>query len=297
MNKKLFRGYAMVVISAILYGCMPLITTHIYGQGITRETAVFMRNFLALPILGLLTWKQHSFKASAFRVPLKTLPVVSAIALLGCCITPLLLFAAYNSIGGGPATVFHFVYPALVVLISWIFLKKKINRMTVAAILICICGIALFYNPAEPLNLTGCALALVSGLTYAVYVVLLGVFKNKEVSGFKLSFFVSVICAAAMLAVCLVTDTLTLPKDATGWLLCALLALVVNVGAMVLFQQGTAIVGGERASILSTAEPLTSMVVDFITIGSLYIGSIAGSILVITASILIATADKKKAEK
>ncbi|MBE6980916.1 MAG: hypothetical protein E7437_01185 [Ruminococcaceae bacterium] len=299
MNKKLYWGYAMVITSAILYGCMGLITTHIYQQDITRETAVFMRNFLAIPFLAVLAWKQHGFKASAFRICWKTLPMTSAIALLGCCITPLLLFSAYNSIGTGPTTVFHFIYPALVVLLSWLFLRKTINGKTVLALVICIGGIALFYNPADPLNLTGCGLALLSGLTYAVYVVLLSVFKNKDVSSFKLSFYVSVICAAAMLAICLVTDTLTLPTNATGWLLCILLALVVNVGAMVLFQQGTAIAGGERASILSTAEPLTSMITGYLFLGetgNLNPRSIIGSVLVIAASILIAVADKGKAE-
>ena len=35
-------------------------------------------------------------------------------------------------------------------------------------------------------------------------------------------------------------------------LLCILLALVISVGAVVMFQRGTFMIGGERASILST---------------------------------------------
>jgi len=56
--------------------------------------------------------------------------------------------------------------------------------------------IALFYNPAEPLNLTVCEQALLSGLTFAVHVFLLSIFKNKDISEFKLSF-----CASVMLAI------------------------------------------------------------------------------------------------
>lgn len=292
-NKKLLIGYIMVIVSAFLFGCMPLITKHIYNQGILRESVVLLRNLLALPALGILAWLQ----SKSFKIPVKAMPAISVIALMGCCVTPLLLYASYEHIASGTATVFHFVYPAVVVLIGMLFLKKKINLGTGLAVLLCVVGIALFYNPKEPLNWTGCILALISGVTYAVYVVMLSVFKYKEVSGFKLSFYISLVCTVVMLAVCLLTNKLTLPTNLTGWLLCIALALVINVGAVVLFQRGTFIIGGERASILSTVEPLTGVVVGYLAFGepiSFMTG--IGSALVIAASILIAVFDGKKSK-
>ncbi len=290
-NKKLLIGYIIVIFSAILFGCMPLITKHIYNQGILRESVVLMRNFLALPVLGVLAWCQ----SKSFKIPAKALPSISIIALMGCCVTPLLLYASYEYIASGTATVFHFVYPAVVVLIGILFLKKKLNLGTGIAVLLCVAGIALFYNPKEPLNWTGCILALVSGVTYAVYVVMLSAFKYKEVSGFKLSFYISLVCSIIMLAVCLITNKLTLPTNLAGWLLCMLLALVINVGAVVLFQRGTFLIGGERASILSTFEPITGVVMGYFAFSepiSFMTG--IGSALVIIASILIAVFDGKK---
>lgn len=292
-NKKLFVGYIMVIVSAFLFGCMPLITKHIYNQGILRESVVLLRNLLALPVLGILAW----YQSKSFKIPVKAMPAISVIALMGCCVTPLLLYASYEHIASGTATVFHFVYPAVVVLIGMLFLKKKLNLGTGIAVLLCVVGIALFYNPNEPLNWTGCILALVSGVTYAVYVVMLSVFKYKEVSGFKLSFYISLVCSIVMLAVCLLTNKLTMPTNTAGWLLCILLALVINVGAVVLFQRGTFLIGGERASILSTVEPLTGVVVGYFAFGepiSFMTG--IGSALVILASILIAVFDGKKSK-
>ncbi len=292
-NKKLFMGYMMVIVSAFLFGCMPLITKHIYNQGIGRESVVLLRNLLALPVLGILAWLQ----SKSFKIPVRSLPSISIIALMGCCVTPLLLYASYEFIASGTATVFHFVYPAVVVLIGMIFLKKKINLGTAIAVLLCVVGIALFYNPNEPLNWTGCIVALVSGVTYAIYVVMLSVFKYKEVSGFKLSFYISLVCTITMLVVCLATSKLTLPTNLAGWLLCILLALVINVGAVVLFQRGTFLIGGERASILSTVEPLTGVIVGYFAFGepiSFMTG--IGSALVIFASILIALFDGKKSK-
>lgn len=290
-NKKLFIGYMMVIVSAFLFGCMPLITKHIYNQGILRESVVLMRNLLALPVLGVLAYLQ----SRSLKIPVKALPSISLIALMGCCVTPLLLYASYEYIASGTATVFHFVYPAVVVLIGMVFLKKKLNLGTGLAVLLCVAGIALFYNPGEPLNWTGCIVALLSGVTYAVYVVLLSVFKYKEVSGFKLSFYISLVCTLVMLVVCLLTNKLTLPTNLTGWLLCILLALVISVGAVVLFQRGTFLIGGERSSILSTVEPLTGVIVGYFAFGepiSFMTG--IGSGLVIVASILIALFDGQK---
>ena len=290
-KKSMIKGYAFVILSAFLFGCMPLITRYIYAEGINRESVVFMRNFLALPLLALLTQCQ----SRSFKIPVRALPEIVVLALMGCCVTPLLLYGSYQYIATGVATIFHFIYPAVVVVIGVTILRKKPNWGMIWAVLLCVVGICMFYNPKEPLNWTGCALALVSGVTYAIYVVLLSVFRHKDVSGFNLSFYVSVVCAAIMLVVCLVTDKLTLPTTMTGWLLCALLALVINVGAVVLFQKGTFYIGGERASVLSTVEPLTGVILGITMLEEkITFFAAIGAVLVIVACIMIAVTDVKK---
>ena len=290
-NRKLLTGYILVILSAFLFGCMPLITTHIYRQGIQRESVVLLRNLLALPVLGILAlWQNKSLKINS-----KALPAITMIALMGCCVTPLLLYTSYPMVGSGTATVFHFVYPAVVVLMGLLFFKKKLNIGTTIAVLLCVAGIGLFYDPNQKLDLLGCIIALASGVTYAIYVVLLSVFKHKEISGFKLSFYISLVCTVVMLIVCIAMNKLTFPTNVTGWLLCILLALVINVGAVVMFQKGTFLIGGERASILSTVEPITGVVAGYLFLDeSMTVGMIIGSVLVIAASILIAVFDGKK---
>ena len=289
-NKTMIKGYVLVILSAFLFGCMPLITRYIYAEGINRESVVLMRNLLALPLLALLSWRQDK----SFKIPIKAIPSIVAIALMGCCVTPLLLYGSYQHIATGTATVFHFVYPAVVVLIGLVFLRKKVNAGTYLAVLLCIVGICLFYNPDEQLDWSGCILALASGVTYAIYVVLLSAFRY-EVSGFKLSFYISAVCSVAMLAVCLIAGRLTLPTTVAGWLLCVLLAVVISVGAVVMFQRGTFLIGGERASVLSTVEPLTGVLMGIVVFQEkTTLGMGVGSVLVIAACILITVFDKKR---
>ena len=98
---ELVKGYLFVIVSAVIYGCMPLMATHIYADGVNPMTLVFLRNFLSLPALAALAlWQQKTLK-----VPKATLGPVSLLALFGCCVTPVLLFSSYRYIPSGTATV------------------------------------------------------------------------------------------------------------------------------------------------------------------------------------------------
>ena len=58
MNKKIVSGYIFAILSAVIYGCMPLMAKYIYMDGDTTTTLVYLRNFLALPILAVLAIMQ-----------------------------------------------------------------------------------------------------------------------------------------------------------------------------------------------------------------------------------------------
>ena len=120
-QKHLVKGYLSVILSALIFGLMPLMAKFIYNDGVNPVTLVFLRNLISVPMLAILAL---STKAS-IKAELKALPQISIIAVMGCCITPLLLFISYTHIPSGTATVFHFIYPAVVALGEFIFLKNK----------------------------------------------------------------------------------------------------------------------------------------------------------------------------
>lgn len=288
------RGYIYIIISAVIFGCMPLMARYIYAEGVNSITLVWLRNVISLPFLfglGIL------FRES-FAVKPKDAAWIVVIGTFGCAITPFLLFSSYNYINGGVATVFHFVYPAVVLLLEFIFLRSRIRWASAVAIALCVLGICLFYNPGESFDLTGSALALSSGVTYAVYIFLLGKFKSNRIGGYVFSFFATLGSSVILMLVCLLSGELSLPTSILGWVLCCVFAVAVNVGAVVLFQRGTFIIGGQRASILSTFEPITGLIVGYIAFGETS-GPLAaiGSLLVIAASVLIAVLDKRESGK
>lgn len=293
-NKKLLKGYAAAVLSAVIYGLMPLMATYIYGEGVNSMTLVALRNLLALPVLAAIAL----IKDKTLKVPVKALPGILGVGISGMCITPLLLFSSYSYIDSSAATVMHFIYPAFVVVGGMIFLREKTTVAGIISLVLCVGGIALFYEPGGGLDPFGATLALLSGVACAVYVLLLSAFKYKEIPACTLSFYVSAVGGGFTLLGCIVTGNLALPATAGGWALCVLFALLVNIGAVILYQQSIFMIGGSRASILSTLEPITAAAVGMLILGDASSPKkLIGSALVISASLVVAINDLRKQGK
>ena len=293
MNVRIIKGYTFVIISAIIFGCMPLGAKYIYAEGVNSLSLVFLRNCLALPVLGVLAGKQEG----SLYIKKIDLLRISSLAIMGGCATPILLYSSYHYLASGTATIFHFIYPVLVVLGSMLFLREKGSKPIFLCVILCTVGIILFYNPGAGIHLGGSLLAIASGATYAAYIMLLSIFKNDKISGFKLSFYMSAVGSVILFIFCIVSGQLTLPVTFTGWLISIVFSLMLSVGAIVLFQQGTRYIGGQRAAILSTLEPITSVLVGVLVFQEIITArTILGTVLVIMASVLIAVFDQGQAK-
>jgi len=282
-TKKLFKGYVYVIISAVVFGFMPIVAKFIYKDGVTPASLAFLRNLLSLPFLLILMKR----KKNSARINPKALLPISFTAFM-VCLTSLLLYSSYNHISSGTATVLHFIYPAAVVLGEFVLFKSKMTKTQLASVIICVIGIALFYNPQSQLNLKGSLFALFSGITYAAYIIGLSSFKYKEIPTFTFSFYLFASIAAMLFVICVFTNQLVFPKSPAGWIMMIIFAITFNVAAAVLFQTGTFIIGGAKSSILSTLEPVTSVLAGFMIFDeTLTALTVAGTLLVICASILV----------
>ena len=143
MNVRIIKGYTFVIISAIIFGCMPLGAKYIYAEGVNSLSLVFLRNCLALPVLGFLAGKQEG----SLHIRKIDLLKISSLAVMGGCATPILLYSSYHYLASGTATIFHFIYPVLVVLGSILFLREKASKPVFLCVILCTVGIILFYNP------------------------------------------------------------------------------------------------------------------------------------------------------
>ena len=251
-------GYLCVILSAVIFGCMPLGANFLYAQGVTPMSLVFLRNLLSLPVLALLCQKQ-----GGLRISRGALLETSLTGFFGCCITPILLFSSYRYLASGMATVFHFAYPVIVVL-GGLVLRERVQKKALFCAVLCSLGILLLIDPSGAVDPLGVALALTSGVTYAVYILLLAHFRHREVMGFRMTFYMALISAVCMFFLCLFSHQLCLPQTLAGWLAALAFSLMICIGAVMLFQKGTFLIGAQRAAILSTFEPITSIFVGIL---------------------------------
>ena len=314
MNRKnnIRTGYVMVIAASVIYGIMPILAKCFYFFGANAITLVFLRNLFSVPVLLLIT----KLQGGKIRQPAKHVSKIALLGLLGTCVTPVLLYLSYDSLSSGAATAFHYVYPIVVALGGILFLKEKPKAMTIFCIVLCIAGVACSFDAKSGVNPIGAVTAILSGVVYAVYVLMLSSFKGPKLSGFHFNFYAASATSVVMGVMLLLTTLLKAPAQWTFqfpvsvWGFVAVLgfAVLFNVGAVVLFQQGTMILGGSRAAILSTLEPVTSIVADWLLILTIpgnilglgaaptLLGGI-GAVLIIVAGLLLTIFDKKELKK
>ena len=277
-----------MIFSAVIFGCMPLLVKNIYADGVNSLSVVLLRNLLSAPVAALLAYLQRK----SLKIPVQALPEIAAMGIMGCCVTPLILFSSYYFIDSGTAMVLHFVYPAAVLVGGVLFCRERVTIGALISIVICFLGISQFYVPGTPFDWRGGVLAIVSGFGYASYILMLSHMKHREVSGLLLNTYIFSINSLVLLLVCVVSGMLTFPSSISGWTCSLILAVMVNVGAVSMFQWGTRIIGGQQAAILSTMEPATSVFVGILVFHeAVTVRTALGTVLVLLASVLIVLSD------
>lgn len=289
---KYLKGCAYIIVSAVIFGCMPLMAKNIYAEGVNAISLVLLRNVLALPVLYLL------LRAKKINIRPSNKEAVKRITLLGLygsVLTPALLFYSYNYISSGMATTLHFVYPVFVLLGCAVFFHDKIGLVKGCSVLLGSIGMLFFYTPGERAQFVGMALAIISGVTYAAYIVYLDKSGLGKEHPFKIGFGMAFVCSVLLGTFVTLTGSLTIPKSVFGWALCFFFAMAVMVGAVALFQMGAAIVGPQRAAILSTFEPITGIAVGILAFREPFgLKTALGSMFIIAAVVLLTVFDKKE---
>lgn len=273
------KGSVFVIISAVIFGCMPLTARMLYAQGCNSVSLVVYRYSMSLPILFVLALREQltalhfnkDCKLCRRRRILQLTAVKRAMRLnptqvgqffilsLVFCATPLLLFSSYNYIPSGSATTIHFSYPVFVILAAVFIFREKATVVKIVSVLFCILGLACFYEPGRDGELVGIALALSSGVTYSFYMIFFDRSVLKFIRPFKTNFYLSLFSAALALSFAISTGSFVLLGSANEWLMALCFSVMLTVVACVLFQMGIAAVGAQKSAVLSTFEPITSV--------------------------------------
>lgn len=292
MKRANIQGYLMVILSAILYGLMPLESHFVSQDGVDALTVSAFRSFMATPVfLTAFLLRRERF------VPRKgQWSSMGLAAVLGYILTPVLLMSSYAFIDTGIATTLHFIYPALVVAGCGVFLREKLRCTQLGCIALCLLGVFLFYQPGgESHSVSGLLIALASGAVYAAYIVMLSSRRLRDIPVLAQSFYFSLISATVFMALWLLGIEYHLPTQARNWVIFLIMIVSTGVVANFLFQAGVKRIGSSGASILSTFEPLTSILVGVAAFQENFgLRAVLGCAAILASVVLLTLLEKKE---
>jgi drug/metabolite transporter (DMT)-like permease len=271
------RGLALVALSTLAYGIMPILGKVAYGVGVKVLPLLAWRYVIAALLIAALERGPRPPLGERIRLwAIGSVFVVNSIA----------YFRALEQIPASVTALVLYTYPVIVALLAALVGVERLTRRAVLAALGAFAGCALTARSAPsgaPLPLAGIAWALVAALVYASYIVLSSRF-GAGVPARVLALHLAQVAAVVCVALALADGGLSLPLDPRGLLAVAGMGVVSTVVAMIAFLAGMALVGPTRASVLSSLEVIVTLVLAFALLGErLGPGQWAGAALILGA--------------
>ena len=281
------KGIIFTMISAVAYGISPVLIKMTYDGGATSASVAFLR-ILAIPVL-LVVMRLKKVPVSLTMREVKDVIVSCGI---GFGITTLLLFGSYSHIPVGMATTLHFIYPITVSVVCIFFFREKFSLPMLFALVICTTGVLLFTGNTKGVNIKGVVMALVSGVTYAFFLIYVDKSAIRNMNHFKFSFWLSVMLIIVFGVYGALTGTLSLNLTVKAWTLCAANSILCAVAAVTALQLGIQFSGAATASILSTLEPITSFVLGMALLGEQYSNAKMAGVICVVIAVITVSAQK-----
>jgi len=289
---KKINGIIYTVVSSAAFGIMPILAKIAYKGGANAVTVLFLRFFLAaLILLPYIVVTKKDFKIN--RAQLKH---IIFLGIIGYTATTFTLFISYNYISVGLATTIHFVYPVIVTVFAVILYKEKLHLSKIFALVLSVLGIYLLVgNGSLALNFKGIGFALVSGFFYAYYIVGVSHSEVSKIDNYVLTFYLASIAAISLFIMGMINGQLNFNIQAYSVLASSGIALVSTVLALTMFLKGVKIIGPSSAAILSTLEPIVSIILGVLILKEeLSFSIISGCILILFSVIILTLGQREK---
>lgn len=279
------KGLLATMISAVFFGFIPLFVKTICAGGGNSVSAAFYRFFLSVPVLYIYLKVQ----GISMRITRTEFAKIALITIFGYGGTAVLLFSSYNFIPSGMSTTIHFMYPVFTILGCMIFFKEKVSPLKLLCVALCFGGILLFYNGESGGSVLGMALSFLSGVTYAFYTIYLEKSGLQKMENLKLIFYMNTVAAAMILVMALLTAQFTLRLTPLAWGTAVFFAIATSLIGVLGYQIGVKCIGPQNAAILSTFEPITSVIVGVLVYREAFSArTLLGCLCVLSAVVIVA---------
>ena len=282
-DKSIGFAVLLIVISALSFGSISVLTVLITSERVPLITAMAWRYFLAGIILG--------FLIRPFRRRAVGRRQILQLMLIGGCGQALITYLSLRAleyISVGPLAFLFYTYPAWVALLAAVRKTERLTALRIAALTLALIGVTVMVGaPKEKLNVIGVTLAFSSAILYSLYLPALEQVQ-RGVPALDATFYLIAGSAISFVIAALIRGELHVPRDGAVWVNIFTLAIVSTVIAFSALIKGVSILGPVRTSIIATVEPFVTAVLGVVVLGSQFAAStIVGGILIGAAILVI----------
>ena len=280
-------GALLIAISAACFGTLAIFGRYAYADGIDTFTLLFLRFSLAAVLVsGILLIRHESLPSG------RSLGLLIGMGGVGYAGQSFSYLTAILYSSAGLVALLLYLYPVFVAILSFFFLREKLTRPKILAIGLATVGVGMTVDPQGG-QWTGIFLALSAALIYSLYIII-GTGVMQSVSAVQSS---TVIFASAGLIFGILTAVHhpAWPRSVSGWIAVVAIAIVATVLPVITFLAGLKRIGPTNASMLSTLEPLVTVVLAALLFGeTLRSTALIGGGLILVAVMILALSEASR---
>lgn len=275
-------GALYIAISALMYATLPILVKYAYAAGLSPGSTLLLRYFFAFLFLSgylLLTKSGPIFSRSPWVIAQGILMIAGG----------LFYFFSLQNLPAGLASVIFFTHPIMVAILALVVFKEKLMPRLIAGLVLALVGISLISGLGQgmvnisPRGLTFCIL---SALTYASYC-LIGQKNVARVSPLSLTATIALVAIVILTIIYYHDLAFIMTLNARQLIIGISMAFFNTVLSIIFFLKGIQKIGASRAALISTLEPMLTILIAFALLGEILTApQIIGSLLVIISMLL-----------
>lgn len=282
--KKEWAGALMVLISAFCFAMMPMFAKYAYQGGFDVFTVITVRFLLA----SLFFWGLIGIRKIEFRVTLKELLLLCIMGVAGYAVMASLFFSSLLYIPASVAGLMLYMYPILVSVLAYVFEREPFTINKVMGLVLSTIGLVLVLGGSfAGLNGIGVLMGIGAAVVYSGFITI----SNRVLKTVSSFISTTYVCTSAGLALLLYTslnDGLQVLPSVEGWAAILAIAVFSTVVAILTFFKGIEYIGPSKASILSTVEPVMTMIMAAMLFAERLSGTQwTGALLIMSSLILL----------
>ena len=290
-DKNTLGGILLVALSATVIGFMPIFAKTAYATGTSTYTLLFLRFLIAASAMFLLIFLRKLKMPTKKEMLLYLLLGVAGDAGQSYC-----YFAALNHTSSGVVSLLLYTSPAMVMVVSVLWLKEKFTVQKGIALCLALIGSAVIIGAEFDANPTGIILSVLSAVFYTAHIVL-GAKVIKEGEELQASAFV-MLGSASVFGILNLFTGFTPPTQLSGFVSIGMVALVSTAVGFWSFYVGIKKTGASTASLVATLEPVVTVFSSAIILSeTLTKNTVIGGCLVIAALIITALGSKSDGQR